>query len=160
MENSSSCCCLSQFAMRQVMWWLMCHSLQSQFPSHIQSKVCQPKELFGICAGWVLWQFSFSSWITLLWLQSSRTWLFLCSQILLSWWEYLWVELVGNSCACLILTVLEPFFNAAASQFILGQQIPVTLWLSLAPIVLGKVTRFLKNPAATLHCLCCFLCRQ
>ncbi|CAM6083736.1 unnamed protein product [Calypogeia fissa] len=32
---------------------------------------------------------------------------------------------------------LEPFFNAAASQFILGQQIPITLWLSLAPIVLG-----------------------
>lgn len=32
---------------------------------------------------------------------------------------------------------LEPFFNAAASQFILGQQIPVTLWLSLMPIVLG-----------------------
>ncbi|CAI9783685.1 unnamed protein product [Fraxinus pennsylvanica] len=32
---------------------------------------------------------------------------------------------------------LEPFFNAAASQFILGQQIPITLWLSLAPVVLG-----------------------
>ncbi|PKI55371.1 hypothetical protein CRG98_024222 [Punica granatum] len=32
---------------------------------------------------------------------------------------------------------LEPFFNAAASQFILGQQIPFTLWLSLAPVVLG-----------------------
>ncbi|KAK2995001.1 hypothetical protein RJ640_030048, partial [Escallonia rubra] len=32
---------------------------------------------------------------------------------------------------------LEPFFNAAASQFILGQQIPLTLWLSLAPVVLG-----------------------
>jgi hypothetical protein len=70
------------------------------------------------------------------------------------------VVLVGNSCACLILTVLEPFFNAAASQFILGQQIPVTLWLSLAPIVLGKLTRFVENPAAILHCLCCFLCRQ
>jgi hypothetical protein len=70
------------------------------------------------------------------------------------------VVLVGNSCACFILTVLEPFFNAAASQFILGQQIPVTLWLSLAPIVLSKLTRFVENPAATLHCLCCFLCRQ
>ncbi|XP_068664847.1 triose phosphate/phosphate translocator TPT, chloroplastic [Aristolochia californica] len=32
---------------------------------------------------------------------------------------------------------LEPFFNAAASQFVLGQQIPLTLWLSLAPVVLG-----------------------
>ncbi|KAG0495810.1 hypothetical protein HPP92_000501 [Vanilla planifolia] len=32
---------------------------------------------------------------------------------------------------------LEPFFNAAASQFILGQQIPLTLWLSLAPVVIG-----------------------
>lgn len=32
---------------------------------------------------------------------------------------------------------LEPFFNAAASQFILGQSIPITLWLSLAPVVLG-----------------------
>ncbi|KAI5059400.1 hypothetical protein GOP47_0025719 [Adiantum capillus-veneris] len=32
---------------------------------------------------------------------------------------------------------LEPFFNAAASQFILGQQIPLSLWLSLAPVVLG-----------------------
>lgn len=32
---------------------------------------------------------------------------------------------------------LEPFFNAAASQFILGQQIPFTLWLSLAPVVIG-----------------------
>eukprot|EP00246_Nothoceros_aenigmaticus_P011779 TRINITY_DN3353_c0_g2_i1.p1 TRINITY_DN3353_c0_g2~~TRINITY_DN3353_c0_g2_i1.p1 ORF type:complete len:292 (+),score=45.09 TRINITY_DN3353_c0_g2_i1:61-936(+) len=32
---------------------------------------------------------------------------------------------------------LEPFFNAAASQFILGQQIPLALWLSLTPVVLG-----------------------
>ncbi|KAH7425004.1 hypothetical protein KP509_11G036700 [Ceratopteris richardii] len=32
---------------------------------------------------------------------------------------------------------LEPFFNAAASQFILGQQIPFSLWLSLAPVVIG-----------------------
>ncbi|GAB2298639.1 hypothetical protein Dimus_032709 [Dionaea muscipula] len=32
---------------------------------------------------------------------------------------------------------LEPFFNAAASQFILGQSIPLTLWLSLAPVVIG-----------------------
>ncbi|CAH9081281.1 unnamed protein product [Cuscuta epithymum] len=35
------------------------------------------------------------------------------------------------------IKALEPFFNAAASQFILGQQIPLTLWLSLAPVVLG-----------------------
>ena len=33
---------------------------------------------------------------------------------------------------------LEPFFNAAASQFILGQQVPFTLWLSLAPVVIGN----------------------
>ncbi|URE49203.1 Triose phosphate phosphate translocator [Musa troglodytarum] len=32
------------------------------------------------------------------------------------------------------IKALEPFFNAAASQFILGQQIPLTLWLSLAPV--------------------------
>ncbi|KAJ6795952.1 triose phosphate/phosphate translocator, chloroplastic [Iris pallida] len=35
------------------------------------------------------------------------------------------------------IKALEPFFNAAASQFILGQQIPLSLWLSLAPVVLG-----------------------
>lgn len=34
---------------------------------------------------------------------------------------------------------LEPFFSAAASQFILGHQIPLPLWLSLAPVVFGKV---------------------
>ena len=33
---------------------------------------------------------------------------------------------------------LEPFFNAAASQFVLGQQIPLSLWLSLAPVVIGN----------------------
>ena len=33
---------------------------------------------------------------------------------------------------------LEPFFNAAASQFILGHQIPLSLWLSLAPVVFGN----------------------
>ncbi|XP_050880561.1 glucose-6-phosphate/phosphate translocator 1, chloroplastic isoform X2 [Lathyrus oleraceus] len=38
-----------------------------------------------------------------------------------------------NSCTF----ALEPFFNAAASQFILGQSIPITLWLSLAPVVIG-----------------------
>ncbi|KAH0450781.1 hypothetical protein IEQ34_021473 [Dendrobium chrysotoxum] len=32
------------------------------------------------------------------------------------------------------IKALEPFFNAAASQFILGQQIPFALWLSLAPV--------------------------
>ncbi|XP_064943068.1 triose phosphate/phosphate translocator, chloroplastic-like isoform X1 [Musa acuminata AAA Group] len=35
------------------------------------------------------------------------------------------------------IKALEPFFNAAASQFILGQPIPLTLWLSLAPVVIG-----------------------
>lgn len=35
------------------------------------------------------------------------------------------------------IKALEPFFNAAASQFVLGQQIPFTLWLSLLPVVLG-----------------------
>eukprot|EP00249_Psilotum_nudum_P016953 c26073_g2_i1 orf=515-1918(-) len=35
------------------------------------------------------------------------------------------------------IKALEPFFNAAASQFVLGQQIPFALWLSLAPVVIG-----------------------
>ncbi|XP_039015542.1 triose phosphate/phosphate translocator, chloroplastic isoform X1 [Hibiscus syriacus] len=35
------------------------------------------------------------------------------------------------------IKALEPFFNAAASQFILGQSIPLTLWLSLAPVIIG-----------------------
>ncbi|KAG0630659.1 hypothetical protein M758_1G194600 [Ceratodon purpureus] len=35
------------------------------------------------------------------------------------------------------IKALEPFFSAAASQFILGQQIPLALWASLMPIVLG-----------------------
>uniref|UniRef100_A0A5B7BBX6 Putative Glucose-6-phosphate/phosphate translocator-related n=1 Tax=Davidia involucrata TaxID=16924 RepID=A0A5B7BBX6_DAVIN len=35
------------------------------------------------------------------------------------------------------IKALEPFFNAAASQFILGHQIPLSLWLSLAPVVIG-----------------------
>lgn len=35
------------------------------------------------------------------------------------------------------IKALEPFFNAAASQFILGDQLPLTLWLSLAPVVIG-----------------------
>jgi solute carrier family 35 protein E1 len=34
-------------------------------------------------------------------------------------------------------TALEPFFNAAATQFVLGQQVPLSLWLSLAPVVIG-----------------------
>ncbi|KAK4485269.1 hypothetical protein RD792_007901 [Penstemon davidsonii] len=37
------------------------------------------------------------------------------------------------------IKALEPFFNASASQFLLGQQIPLTLWLSLLPVVLGKL---------------------
>ncbi|XP_033512148.1 triose phosphate/phosphate translocator, chloroplastic-like isoform X2 [Nicotiana tomentosiformis] len=35
------------------------------------------------------------------------------------------------------IKALEPFFSAAASQFVLGHQIPVALWLSLAPVVIG-----------------------
>uniref|UniRef100_M4DZS2 Sugar phosphate transporter domain-containing protein n=1 Tax=Brassica campestris TaxID=3711 RepID=M4DZS2_BRACM len=35
------------------------------------------------------------------------------------------------------IKALEPFFNASASQFLLGQSIPITLWLSLAPVVFG-----------------------
>ncbi|KAK9116490.1 hypothetical protein Sjap_015437 [Stephania japonica] len=35
------------------------------------------------------------------------------------------------------IKALEPFFNAAASQSILGHQIPVILWASLAPVVIG-----------------------
>ncbi|KAL9420609.1 hypothetical protein AB3S75_038223 [Citrus x aurantiifolia] len=35
------------------------------------------------------------------------------------------------------IKALEPFFNAAASQFVLGHQIPLSLWLSLAPVVIG-----------------------
>ncbi|AQK93320.1 Triose phosphate/phosphate translocator TPT chloroplastic [Zea mays] len=35
------------------------------------------------------------------------------------------------------IKALEPFFNAAASQFILGQPVPLTLWLSLVPVVIG-----------------------
>ncbi|XP_058769444.1 triose phosphate/phosphate translocator, chloroplastic-like [Vicia villosa] len=35
------------------------------------------------------------------------------------------------------IKALEPFFNASASQFVLGQNIPLSLWLSLAPVVFG-----------------------
>ncbi|KAM7269396.1 hypothetical protein ACFE04_024893 [Oxalis oulophora] len=35
------------------------------------------------------------------------------------------------------IKALEPFFSASASQFVLGQQIPLALWLSLAPVVIG-----------------------
>jgi len=35
------------------------------------------------------------------------------------------------------IKALEPFFSAAASQFVLGQHISLPLWLSLAPIVIG-----------------------
>ncbi|KAL6624737.1 hypothetical protein ACP70R_032058 [Stipagrostis hirtigluma subsp. patula] len=35
------------------------------------------------------------------------------------------------------IKALEPFFSAAASQFILGQPVPLTLWLSLLPVVIG-----------------------
>ncbi|PIN21949.1 Glucose-6-phosphate/phosphate and phosphoenolpyruvate/phosphate antiporter [Handroanthus impetiginosus] len=35
------------------------------------------------------------------------------------------------------IKALEPFLNAAASQFVLGHHIPLSLWLSLAPVVIG-----------------------
>ncbi|XP_047332512.1 triose phosphate/phosphate translocator, chloroplastic-like [Impatiens glandulifera] len=35
------------------------------------------------------------------------------------------------------IKALEPFFNASASQFLMGHQIPLPLWLSLAPVVIG-----------------------
>ncbi|CAO2205006.1 unnamed protein product [Urochloa humidicola] len=35
------------------------------------------------------------------------------------------------------IKALEPFFNAAATQFVLGQQVPFALWMSLAPVVIG-----------------------
>ncbi|XP_039024794.1 triose phosphate/phosphate translocator, chloroplastic-like [Hibiscus syriacus] len=35
------------------------------------------------------------------------------------------------------IKALEPFFNAAASQFVLGHQISLSLWLSLSPVVIG-----------------------
>ncbi|GBG68781.1 hypothetical protein CBR_g3321 [Chara braunii] len=35
------------------------------------------------------------------------------------------------------IKALEPFFSAAASQFILGQNISLPIWLSLAPVVFG-----------------------
>ncbi|CAL5097673.1 unnamed protein product [Urochloa decumbens] len=35
------------------------------------------------------------------------------------------------------IKALEPFFSASASQFILGQPVPLTLWLSLVPVVVG-----------------------
>ncbi|CAI5508760.1 unnamed protein product [Closterium sp. Naga37s-1] len=34
-------------------------------------------------------------------------------------------------------SALEPFFNAAASQFVLGQNVSLPLWMSLLPVVLG-----------------------
>ena len=51
------------------------------------------------------------------------------SSLLLIW-------LIKSKLVC--FSALEPFFNAAASQFILGQSIPITLWLSLAPVVIGN----------------------
>lgn len=48
----------------------------------------------------------------------------------------LWVVVLRG--ADVVLTALEPFFSAAASQFVLGQSISLPLWLSLTPIVLGK----------------------
>ncbi|KAE9454438.1 hypothetical protein C3L33_13666, partial [Rhododendron williamsianum] len=45
-------------------------------------------------------------------------------------------------------TALEPFFSAAASQFVLGHQIPLPLWLSLAPVVFGNCSAFyIPSPA-------------
>lgn len=49
-----------------------------------------------------------------------------------------------------MIAALEPFFNAAASQFILGQQVPLTLWLSLAPVVIGNlIMPFACVPSST-----------
>uniref|UniRef100_A0A7N0UBA1 Sugar phosphate transporter domain-containing protein n=1 Tax=Kalanchoe fedtschenkoi TaxID=63787 RepID=A0A7N0UBA1_KALFE len=35
------------------------------------------------------------------------------------------------------IKALEPFFNASASHFLMGHHIPFSLWLSLAPVVIG-----------------------
>ncbi|CAK9209429.1 unnamed protein product [Sphagnum troendelagicum] len=62
------------------------------------------------------------------------------------------VVLVGNSCACLILTALEPFFNAAASQFILGQQIPLVSMASMTELSFnwkGFISAMTANVAFT-----------
>ncbi|XP_022720830.1 triose phosphate/phosphate translocator TPT, chloroplastic-like [Durio zibethinus] len=52
------------------------------------------------------------------------------------------------------IKALEPFFNAAASQFVLGQSIPITLWLSLAPVVIDKQTIKLCYDIGILHLNC------
>ena len=49
-------------------------------------------------------------------------------------------ENLPNCCGS--YSALEPFFNAAASQFVLGQQIPFALWLSLTPVVIGMLFLF------------------
>ncbi|KAI0511104.1 hypothetical protein KFK09_011726 [Dendrobium nobile] len=53
----------------------------------------------------------------------------------------LFLSYISSWVSCIVSVLhpqaLEPFFNAAASQFILGQQIPFALWLSLAPVVIG-----------------------
>lgn len=48
------------------------------------------------------------------------------------------VYLISCQLLCFSFTALEPFFNAAASQFVLGHQIPLSLWLSLAPVIIGN----------------------
>jgi hypothetical protein len=58
-----------------------------------------------------------------------------CAEIA-SFFNYTFISLKKCNAA------LEPFFNAAASQFILGQQVPFTLWLSLAPVVIGNFWLF------------------
>ncbi|GJN35713.1 hypothetical protein PR202_gb24516 [Eleusine coracana subsp. coracana] len=52
-----------------------------------------------------------------------------------------WLE-IRSPKACAVsfahtIKALEPFFNAAASQFVLGQPVPLPLWLSLLPVVIG-----------------------
>jgi solute carrier family 35 protein E1 len=54
--------------------------------------------------------------------------------IVLGFLVFIFIFSYKNECNA----ALEPFFNAAASQFILGQQVPFTLWLSLAPVVIGN----------------------
>jgi hypothetical protein len=63
----------------------------------------------------------------------SKVIFFLFFQFFISMWILLAHVLMSHTCDA----ALEPFFSAAATQFILGQQVPFSLWLSLAPVVIG-----------------------